>query len=377
MKERIDILVPDEVLAENEAKKQRLEKAHRFEPVDRVPVVVDAQLWGLLHARRAGFTELTESPRHHLRGQILNRKWRIENIRDDRPIEAGCLVIETDFGALRGIEFPLEIVWNGDEPPKVLHLLKEPEQIDRLRIPDPQGGLNARRINWYRAMTEMAGDFDVRLNGEPLEIRVDLTHPGGPFPSAFALCGSNIFLWMKTDPERVHRLMDITTRSHLQVIACFAEITGRDRDHSVWLGADAAEMVRPPMFREFIAPYYLRIWEQHPAPRVYHMCGKIDHLLEILRDEMQITYLDGFGFPVDRRRLADQLSGRVVLRGGPHPVLIHDGPREAIIAECSDYIRTAGSKGGYILSEGNGLMAGTPPEHVEAMVEASMRAGAG
>ena len=371
MKERIDILVPEQVLSENDLKKERLENTHRFQPTDRVPVVVDAQLWALLGARGASFSEFTRSPRDHLLGQILNQKWRIENIRDDRPVETQRLVIETDFGALRGVEFPMEIQWNGDDPAKARHLLQAPEEIDQLEVPDPRDGLNRTRIEWFQTMRVMAEDFDVRLNGQPLEIQVDLTHPGGPFPSAFALCGPNLFLWMKTDPQRIHHLMDITTRSHLQVIAYFAELTGRDPFHSVWLGADAAEMVRPEMFLEFIAPYYLRIWEQHGYPRIYHQCGKIDHLLQILRDDYDVTFLDGFGFPTDRRRIAEILSGRMVLRGGPHPLLIHDGPKEAILSECIDYIQTVGGRGGYILSEGFGLMTGTPLEHVDLMVEAS------
>jgi hypothetical protein len=373
VKERIDIIVPEAVLIENEAKRTRLEKTQRFAAADRTPVVVDAQLWALLHARGGSFSAMTRSPREHLRGQILNQKWRIENIRDDRPVETEGLVIESDFGALRGIEFPVEITWNGDEPAKVKHLIQSPEEIDRLALPDPSGGLAGQRSAWYQAMRDLAQDFDVRLNGEPLPVRVDLTHPGGPFPSAFALCGSNLFLWMKTDPQRVHRLMDITTRSHLQVIAYYAGLTGRSPHHSVWLGADAAEMVRPEMFREFIAPYYLRIWEQHENPRVFHMCGKIDHLLPILRDELRIDYLDGFGFPVSPERLAETLAGRAVLRGGPHPQLIHDGSLDDIFNTCQHYIRTVGKHGGYILADGSGLMAGTPLKHIEVMVEASKR----
>ncbi len=71
-------------------------------------------------------------------------------------------------------------------------------------------------------MVDMVDDFDVRLNGEPLPISIDLTYPGGPIPSAFALCGSNLFLWMLTDPDRVHRMLEITTESYLQVVGVFS-----------------------------------------------------------------------------------------------------------------------------------------------------------
>ena len=134
-------------------------------------------------------------------------------------------------------------------------------------------------------------------------------------------------------------------------------------------------MLGPEAFREFVVPYYLDIWRAYPRPRTFHMCGKIDHLLDLLRDEMQIDHLAGFGFPVDRQVLAEKLSGRVVLSGGPHPVLIRDGPAERIVAECEDYIRTVGRRGGYILCGGCGSVPGTPVEHYGRMVEASKRAG--
>jgi uroporphyrinogen-III decarboxylase len=57
-------------------------------------------------------------------------------------------------------------------------------------------------------------------------------------------------------------------------------------------------------------------------------------------------------------------------------MLIHDGPVETVIAECESYLRTAGRLGGYCLADGIGLMPGTPPEHIEAMVEASKQVGA-
>ncbi len=63
------------------------------------------------------------------------------------------------------------------------------------------------------------------------------------------------------------------------------------------------------------------------------------------------------------------------MRGGPHPLLIFEGPTEKIILECEEYIKTVGRKGGFILSDGVGIMPGTPITHIEAMVEASKRVG--
>jgi uroporphyrinogen decarboxylase len=221
----------------------------------------------------------------------------------------------------------------------------------------------------------MIDDYDIRLNGTPLELRVDLNHHGGPIPSAYALCGSNLFMWMALDPDRVHRLMEIVTESFIGVIEYFDELTGKAPGHWFWAGCDTGEMISPKMFREFVVPYYLAIWQKQGRPRMFHMCGKINHLLDIIRDDLEIDVLEHFGFPTDRKLLAEKYSGRVVMRGGPHPGLIMEGPVEEIIAECEDYITTLGAEGGYILSEGASVVPGTPLPHIEAMVEASKRVG--
>ncbi len=375
MKERIDIVVEENRLAQNEANRKRLAATRRREPTDRTPVVVDATWHTILPERGVSFGEFVSDPRNHLRHQILNYKWRIEHIRDDMPIETEQLVLGPDFGSLRGAEFPMEIQWQPDQPPKTRHLLQAPEEIDTLALPDPAGGLNERKIAFYHEMRKRVDDFDLRVNGQPLAIQATLNQPGGPIPSAFAICGPNLFLWCKTDPDRVHRLMALVTESHHRCLVLFDDITGRSRQHSVWLGADSSEMMSPRDYRTFVVPYYQKIWQWYQAPRIMHMCGKINHLLDIVRDDLHVDEFDGFGFPVSKELLAEKWAGRLVMRGGPHPVLVHDGPRDAIIAECESYIRTAGQRGGYILSEGNGLMPGTPPEHVEAMVDASVRVG--
>ena len=375
MKERIDILVPDQVLADNDLKKERLEKTNHFETTDRTPVIIDTDSVLVLGIRQVSLGEYIRTPYSQLRHQILNYKWRCENVCDDQPIEMDTLIFEPDFCSLRGVEFPMEIVWQEDYPPKSIHLLTEPEQIDSMALPDPAGGLNAKKIEYYYGMQAALDDFDLRLNGNQLKVKVTLSQPGGPIPSAFALCGSNLFLWMKTDPERVHHLMEIVTESHLRSISCLDNITNTDPNHFIWVGGDAAEMLSPNAFREFAVPYILRLWEHYPPPRIFHMCGRINHLLDIIRDELKVDRLDGFGFPVNRQLLAEKWSGRLVMRGGPHPLLIHDGPTEAIINECESYINTAGGKGGYILSGGGGFMPDTPLKHIASMLQASKNVG--
>jgi uroporphyrinogen-III decarboxylase len=374
MKQRVDISVSDGELERNDEKHERLARTFNFEPSDRVPVVFEVQQAVALAARGSTFSTYIQSPRHNLHEQILNYKWRCEHIADDRPIETELLDIEPDFGAQRGVEFPVEIKWTANQAPKVQHLLHEPQEIDALTVPEPDGGFNATRIQWYRDMCLLVDDFDVRINGTSLEVRPTLYQWGGPIPAAFALCGSNLFLWMLTDPDRVHRLMDIITRSHLRCIQFFDEMVGRvERRHLPEVGGDTGEMISPEHFLEFVVPYVKRIWHRYDRWKTYHMCGKIDHLLDILIEDLGVEFLNGFGFPVDRRNLKEKWAGRVVMRGGLHPDLLLNGTPEAVAAEVSKYIETVGAHGGYIVSDGYGLAPGTPLENLEAVLEAANR----
>lgn len=375
MKERIDIIIPDSEIERNPERQALLGATERFEPTERVPVFGHPNQWTALAARGVSAGEYVRSPRDNLRHQILNLRWQIECIHDDRPIPTKGFSITPDLGCLRGVEFPMDITWQEDQPPKCTHPLTSVEQIDTLQVPPPDGALNATRIAWWREMRDLKDEFDVRLNGERLQIDVTIGQPGGPIPGAFALAGSNLFLWIALDPERVHRLMEIVTESHLQCIAFFDELAGRSSTHPVGLGADTSELMSARAFREFVVPYHLRIWSRYPGRRGLHNCGRIDHILDALRDDLQITHLNGFGFPADPDLLGQELGGRVHMVGGPSPVLLKEGPYEAIVAECERYIRTVGRHGGYVLMTGGGDLPGTPLAHYPAMMEASHRAG--
>jgi uroporphyrinogen-III decarboxylase len=125
------------------------------------------------------------------------------------------------------------------------------------------------------------------------------------------------------------------------------------------------------MFEEFVVPYYCRCYDAFPGSRGLHMCGKINHLIPILAKQLEITHLNGFGFPASPALLAEWMGGRTVMSGGLNPVLLLRGPREAIKAECYRYLEAFAPCGGYILQDGNNVAPGTPLEHLAAVVEAA------
>lgn len=375
-RERVDVIVPDQRLAENDKRQARLEAAQHFELIDRVPVRINDNQWYVLGQRGVSVSEYLAGPQENLRHQLLNRKWRFENICDDLPLPTKEVWISPDLGCLRGTEFEMKVTWQADQPPKCEHPLTEVEQIDHLEAPDPAGGVNRFFIDWYQRMLECVDQFEFRLNGQPLEIRISIGQPGGPIPAAYALAGSNLLLWLAMDPERSMKLMNVVTQSHINCVRFFDELCGRSKEHSLGMGCDIGEMLSPEMFRQFVVPAYDRIWQAYPGRRSLHMCGNINHLFEVLRDDLHIDELNGFGFPVDPQRMADVWSGRITMIGGPSPILVCNGSEEQVRQACQTYINELNRNGGFILSLGGGTVAGTAPQRLNLLKEVAEQAAA-
>src|SRR5512142_2475962 len=95
MAEVIEIKVPIE---EIERRKERVLKAKRFEPTDRVPVIPAIAHRFLVPKVGVSFREYYGDPETMLRTQILAQKWLMENVRTDAYSITGAWVgAWTDF----------------------------------------------------------------------------------------------------------------------------------------------------------------------------------------------------------------------------------------------------------------------------------------
>ena len=321
-----------------------------------------------------------ENPRAQLEQQLLNQKWLIENINDDRVIDEKMVTVAPDFSTIRGGYFDIEIEWGKDLSqtipiPETVPILKSPKDIERLQVPEPTDSLYGRKIEWYYAMKDMVHEYSVNLNGKSLRINVSISGCGGPFSDAFALAGENIFVWMYSEADLVHQLMDKVTTAFINYEKYIRKIIGCSC-RGLTMGCDGAEMISKNMFEEFVLPYYKRCYDTFPGVRRFHMCGKIDHLIEILTRQMKITHLDGFGSVTNPNLLAEVMGGKIIMSGGINPTLLLIGETDAIKKECYRYLEIFALCGGYILQDGNNVPPGTRLQNLRAMIDASKEYGA-
>jgi uroporphyrinogen-III decarboxylase len=66
------------------------------------------------------------------------------------------------------------------------------------------------------------------------------------------------------------------------------------------------------------------------------------------------------------------MGGRVVLLGNVNPMLVHRGPPERVREATCACLRKLAPLGGYIVQDGANIPPGTPPEHINAMMEAAV-----
>ena len=343
-------------------------KAHaQFRYSDRAPVVCGVSLRYILRERGVGYDEYFSSPESEVCHQLMNRKWRLENICDD-AVQGPGVGVSPDFSTTRGAMFDVDIYWSDTEIPKTIPILHTVEDVKRLKVPPPTNGLCGKKIRWYHEMKEIVKEFDVTFNGKPTQVNVGIGGEGGPLPIAMSLAGENLYLWAAGAPDVLHELMEKSTQAFMDYENYIRELAGRPKQ-GCGMGCDGGEMFSPEDFYEFVAPYYSKVYEKFPGSRGLHMCGKIDHLLDIIRDDMKVSSLNGFGDPVNRRLLAEKLGGRVYMSGGVNTALLLDGTKEQVQEDCMDALRTLAPSGGYILQDGNNVPPGTSLENLNILME--------
>jgi hypothetical protein len=373
----IEIGVPVDELA---ARRERVEKARRFERPDRVPVIPSVAHRYLIPQIGVRFRDYYGDPETMLRTQILAQKWLLETVRTDAYAITGPWVgAWTDFqNTFEAGSLGVEIVFPDDDIPWVGRgWVSGDADLRRLEAMDfIRSGINARQIGFRKGMMAVAEKYPVRFQGGPVFYPGEnpaLTHTSdGPFGVAGDLMGkTEIFLAVKERPDFVRELLRIVTDKLIAYLDfCWAEEKLAVPKDLAWTD-DLAVSLSAQTFREVVLPSEKRLRFHFDGRLSLHMCGKSDHLLEIFRDDLAIHELQGFGYEVDLDRIAEVMGGRVVLLGNVNPMLIHAGTPAEVRAATRRVIEKLAPRAGLIVQDGNNIPPGSPVANINAMMEAA------
>jgi len=360
-----------------------VEAARQFKAPDRVPVLPAIGYRYLLPQIGVSFSRYFQDPEVMLCSQIQAQKWLMENIRTDAYSITGAWTgAWTDFentfeaGSLGcAVEFPEnDIPWVGPGWVRTEEDLSRLERMDFIH-----GDLNERQLIYRRAMMAAAERYPVKFLGGPVFYpgrNPALTHTSdGPFGVAGDLMGqTELFTAVHENPDFVRKLLRIVTDKLIEYLDfCWQEEGLAERDLS-WTD-DLAAGLSAESYRELVLPEEKRLRFHFSGRASLHMCGRTDHLLETFTHDLGITDYQGFGYEVNLDRVAEVMGGKVVLLGNVNPMLVLQGPTERIREETRRCIQKLAPFKGYIVQDGANIPPGTPPEHINAMMEAAERYG--
>ena len=322
--------------------KERIQKAFRCEPVDRIPWV---PFIGCHGAALLGITaeEYLKSEGKIVSGvQAAIARYNPDGI----PVMFDLQLEAETFGC--------DLVWARENPPSVAsHPLQKGKTVEDLEVPSPSAGRIGIVLNAGRRIRKMHPD--IALYGLVT----------GPFTLSLHLLGADIFMAMYDDPDMVKRLLAFC-RDVTRAMAGYYMDAGCD---VVAVVDPMTSQIGPDQFREFATPFVAPVFEfihERGGLGSFFVCGhaqqNIEAMCECGPDNVSIDE----NIPLDYVR--DICLPRKISFGGNMKlttVLLLGTPQEAQknALECMEI----GGETGFILAPGCDLPYATPPQNLEAV----------
>jgi uroporphyrinogen decarboxylase len=285
------------------------------------------------------------------------------------PEDAAMLLIEpVDYRAM-GLSWPIDESSAHDSA----HVVADWSQLDEFiaKLPDPRTDPQIERMRAEAGRERAAGRYVLfgwwRLFFErPWQIRGM----------------QNLLTDYYAEPEQVHRL-----HAALCDLYCgYIERAARElRPDGFWtsddLGHQTKLFMRPQTFRALIKPYYARIGEvlrRHGLHWWLHSCGNNTEVL----DDLAALGVDVF-HPVQKGTMDEAAVARAYgdrltfLAGLDVQHILQERDPDGVRREVRFLIDTFDRpEGGMCIAAGNGIVAGTPFENIEAFLDEALRYGA-
>lgn len=353
-----------------EKSKLRLAAFENQKYIDRVPVMFGVEARYLLDERGVGFLEYFETPENNFYHQLMNFKWRMEHIEDDF-LGSNQINIFPDFQNTSTASLFNEscIEWSDTETPRIIPFINDIEDLRSLKVPDMNSGMALRRKNYIKKFKELAKDTIVTVNGENIPINIMMGWQESMFTGALAMLGENLLSWLLEYPDEMKEFFDMMTDTCILYEKEMMKLTEEKRDGSDTI-LDGAEMISPVLFKEFIVPYYNKFYAAFKGRRRgTHNCGNILHLLPLIRDELKITYFNGFGYVIPAEKMAEIAGNSFRYSGGINPMTIWSGSNDEVENEVRSYVKALGPYESYMVCDGYNIAPKTKIERLNGIVK--------
>jgi uroporphyrinogen decarboxylase len=334
---------------------KNMKSALRFEETDTVPFTINvngpyfASFYGI-HAK-----DYYHSPELMLKAQLAMRErfWGTTPIIPD-------LSIAPEPSALGA-----EIQWSADGTPWVIPFITSEEDVERIEIPDVENaGYLTNALNSYRYMYKEVGDR--------IPVTLGVTH--SPWGVAALMRGVSDFMAdIIMNPSLVKKLLRKTTDLGLMWLKTMEKMAPLGTFRRILIWDDLSSFVQLKHFRQWILPIYEELYGAFPhCERWYHNDADATKILEgIAEAGIQCFHM---GDCVDIAVAKEKIGKKVCLMGNVAPLkVLRNGTKSDVFSAVKEIINKAGKGGGLIIAPGGYVDEGTPPENIDAMVEATFK----
>jgi len=249
------------------------------------------------------------------------------------------------------------------EGPRFERPVRDERDVERLAPPDLA---KLRYVFDAIAMTSKALDGRIPLIG----------FSGSPFTLACYMVeggGSDDFRLVKTmlyaRPDLLHRILDVNARA----VAAYLNAQIEAGAQAVMIFDTWGGVLSSRAYAEFSLAYSRRVLGElarasrgRTVPRILFTKGGGQWLEAMAESGADALGIDWQTSLADARK---RVGKRVALQGNMDPMALFGTP-EAIAHEARRVLDDFGTGGGHVFNLGHGVSQHTPPEHVQALVEA-------
>ncbi len=259
--------------------------------------------------------------------------------------------------------------FHADRPPSIEPVVADLDFWARAIKPaDPrEDGLMPLVVRQYEVLDE-------RLRAEGLGVRMVCAR--GPMTVASYLMGvMPLMEGLALDPDGARHVLDVISTSIIRWL--HAQLDAIHAPEGIMLLDDLVGMVSRRHYQAIIEPHLRRIFDAFDGLiRVYHNDTPCEHLLGALAE----AHFDVFNFSYETDIAAAKaaMGHCVALMGNVAPLdLGVRGSPDEVYRAATACLDKAAPGGGLILSCGGGVAPGTPPENIDALLQAARDWGSG
>lgn len=235
-------------------------------------------------------------------------------------------------------------------PDVISHPAKTLDDIARLRVPDPYR--DGRLPVFVETMRLMKANYTM------LKAAVVI----GPFTLAMLLAGSEIYIDIRKNPQKVKALLDYSRK----VIIVYSQALIEAGADLIVIAEPMGSQLSPAAYEEFSHPYVKEIIQTFKKPCGLHICGKASHIVHKMAESGAVFLnIDD----VDIQSLARSIPEPVVLMGNLSPTRIRINSPGEIEKATQTLLEVTKHRRGFIVGPGCDLPPETPLENIRAFVK--------